>query len=80
MQHFGTRPIEPHHIVPAVHDRQAIWNFAVAPAKLDGDRAVVVFLRRDVVECVGVEIVGLEIAVGVVEADRPEAVDGHILL
>ena len=79
VQDFGARPIEPHHVVPALHDRQAIWNFAVAAAELDGDRAVVAFLRRDVVERIGVEIVWLEIALGVVEADRPEAIDGHIL-
>ena len=54
-------------------------NLAVAAAELDVDRAVVALLRRDVVECVGVEIVWLEIAFGIVEADRPETIDGHIL-
>ena len=35
-------------------------------------------LGRDVVERIGVEVVLLEIALAVVEADRPEAIDRHI--
>ena len=47
IQDFGARAIEAHHVVPASHDRQAVRNFAVAAAELDGDRAVGVFGDRD---------------------------------
>jgi hypothetical protein len=47
-------------------------------AELDCGRAVGVFLRRYVVKPVGVEIVLLVVAFGVVKADRPEAVDWHV--
>ena len=36
-QDFGARTIEAHRVVPAVHDRQAVRNLAVAAAELDGD-------------------------------------------
>ena len=61
------------------HDRQAVGNFAVAPAELNRDRTIGVFLRGDVVERIGVLVVLHEVSFGVVESDRPEAVDGHIL-
>src|ERR1700722_19968901 len=48
------RPIEPHRIVPSRHDRQAIRNFAVAAAEPDRDRAAVAFLRRNIVERIGI--------------------------
>src|SRR5580704_6544155 len=56
------RPIEAHRIVPAGHDRQAVRNFAVAAAELDRDRAVVAFLRRDIVERIGVVRILLVVA------------------
>ena len=52
---------------------------AVAAAELNGDRPVGVCLRGDIVERIGVSRVGLEIALGVVDADRPEAVDRNVL-
>src|SRR5580704_9906047 len=73
------RSIEAHRIVPARHDRQAVRNFAVATAELDRDRAIVAFLRRDIVERIGVVLVLLVEAGGVVDADRPETVDRHVL-
>src|SRR5580704_7244453 len=73
------RPIEAYRIVPAGHDRQAVRNFAVATAELDRDRAIVAFLRRDVVERIGVVLVLLVVAGGVIDADRPETVDRHVL-
>lgn len=54
VQDFGTRPIEPHRVVPAGHDRQAVWDFSVAAAELDCDSAIRVLLRRNVVERIGV--------------------------
>ena len=35
-------------------------------------------VRGDVVDAVGVAVVGLEVAVGVVDRDRPEPVDGYV--
>ena len=37
IEEFGSRAKEPHRVVPALHDRQAIGNSAVAAAELDGD-------------------------------------------
>jgi hypothetical protein len=61
-------------VIPALHDGQAVGNLALAAAELDGDRTVLAFLRRNVVQRVGVELVGLVVALGVLDADRPEAV------
>ena len=79
VQDLGARTVEAHRVVPALHDRQAVGDLAVAAAELDGDRAVRALLRRDVVDRVGVVLVRLEVALGVVDADRPEAVDRHVL-
>src|SRR6478752_2247324 len=79
VQDFGARPVEPHGVIPALHDRQAVGQLAVAAAKLDGDRAVGAFLRGDIVDRVGVVRVFLVIALLIVKADGPEAVDWHVL-
>ena len=79
IQNLGAWPIEPHQIVPARRRRQAIVDLAVAAAELNGNRPVSVCLRGDIVERIRVLRVGLEIAFGVIDADRPEAVDRHIL-
>src|SRR5258707_14568643 len=49
VQDFGARPVEPHGVIPAAHDRQAVGQLAVATAKLDGDRAVAAFFRGQIV-------------------------------
>src|SRR5262249_36018681 len=51
----------------------------VASAKLNSDRAVAVLLRGDVVERIGVVFVLLEVAFGIVNRDRPEAVHRYVL-
>src|SRR5262249_21279568 len=71
--------VEAHHVVPARRDRQAARRLAVVAAALDSDRAVLALLRRDVVDRVGVVLVLLVVPVRVVDADRPEAVHGHVL-
>ena len=38
VEDFLARAIEPHGVVPPLHDRQAVRNLAVAAAELDGDR------------------------------------------
>jgi hypothetical protein len=53
-------------------------NFAVATAELNGDRAVCLLFRGDVVERVSIERVLLEVAFCVVDADRPEGVHRHL--
>src|SRR5262245_27249182 len=50
VQDFGTRTIEAHQVIPARHGRQAVGDLAVAAAELDGNRAIVAFLRGDAVE------------------------------
>ena len=50
IEDFGSRAKEAHRVVPALHDRQAVGDLAVAAAELDVDRAVRALLRRDVVE------------------------------
>jgi hypothetical protein len=62
VQNLGAGPIEAHHIIPALHNRQAIGNCTVAAAELDGDRTVLAFPRGDIVNGIGVKFVGLVIA------------------
>src|SRR5882757_5158257 len=76
IQDLGTGTIEPHHVVPASRDRDAVRDLAVAAAELDCDRAIISLVRGNVVECVAIQLVRNEIALGVVDADRPEAIDG----
>src|SRR6478672_5152318 len=78
-QYLRTRPIEPYRVVPALHDRNAVRNLAVAAAELDVDRPVGVLLGGDVVERIGIVGIFLVIAFGIIDADRPETVNGHIL-
>src|SRR5262249_16132911 len=79
VEDFPPRAVEAYQVVPARRGRQAVGGLAVADAELDRDRAVLVFLRRQVVERVRVVLVLLEIALGVVDADRPEGVNGYVL-
>src|SRR5258706_14791362 len=79
LQNFSARPIEPHDVIPVLHDGQAVRNLAVAAAELDGDRTVGTFLRGDVIDVVDAVLVLREIPFRVVEADRPEGVNRHVL-
>src|SRR5215470_14638629 len=78
VQDFGARTIETNRVEPARHDRQAVGNLSVASAELDRDRIVRVLPRGDIVERIRAVFVRLEITLGIVDADRPEAVNGHI--
>src|SRR5580704_4519190 len=78
VENFLVRPVKPYGVVPARSDRQAVVDLAVAAAELDLDRSVRGFLRGDVVERIGIEIVLLEIALLGVDADRPERIDRHV--
>ena len=54
LENFLAWAIEPHHVVPALLDRQTIWNVAIAAAELDDNRAVGAFLSGNVVDRIGV--------------------------
>src|SRR5215831_6878497 len=77
-QDLGAGTEETHSVIPARRDRQAVRDRAVAAAELHSDRTVAAFFRGDVVQSVGAELVLLEEPLGVVDGDRPEAVDGHV--
>jgi hypothetical protein len=53
-QDLLTGPIEPHRVIPVFHDRQTIWNLAVATAELHIDGFVCVFPRGDVIQRIGI--------------------------
>jgi hypothetical protein len=69
VEDFWPRAIESHDVVPARHDRQAIWSLAVAAAELNRHRSIVVFLRSEVVKRVRVLRVGFEVALGVLDSE-----------
>src|SRR6516162_305771 len=69
IEDFGARPKQAHHVVPALHDREAIRNFAVAAAELDGERAIRAPFSGDIVYGIGVVWVRFQIALCVVDGD-----------
>ena len=75
---LGPRAVEADQVVPAVDDRQRVARRVAVAAEADGDGAVVVAGGGDAVDAVGAALVGLEEAVGVVDRDRPEAVDRDV--
>src|SRR6267142_858381 len=79
IEDFRSWAKETHRVVPALYDRQAIRYFAVAAAELDGDRAVRALFRGDVIYGIGVVLVRLKVALGIVDTDRPKTADGHVL-
>jgi len=76
VEHFWAWAVEPHQVVPAVHDRQRVWA-VVRAAEVDGDTAVIVGGRGEAVDAHTVPVVG-KVALRVVEGDGPEGVCGHI--
>lgn len=64
-------PIKPHGVIPPFRDGQAVRNFAVASAELNGDRAIRIFLPGDAIQRIGVVRILLEVSLRVVDADRP---------
>ena len=65
--------VEADEVVPAVHDRQDV-GLPVVAAEADGNRPIGVAVGGEVVDGVGVAVVGLEEPGGVVQRDGPEAV------
>src|ERR1044072_3563871 len=63
------RAIEAHHVGPALHDRDAIRNLAVASAELHRNDAIGVLFRGNAVQRVGIVLVLLQMAVGVIDGD-----------
>src|SRR5260370_42237108 len=78
VEDFSSWEKEPHRVVPPLRDRQAIWGLAVAPAKLDGHGAIWALFRRDTVHRIDIIRVRLEVALAVVDGERPETVDRDI--
>src|SRR5690242_10463788 len=78
IENLGSRAVQPGDVVPAGRDWKAVLAVVATAAKMDGDRTVGVGCRGDVVDAVGVFIVLLEEACGVVDRDGPEAVNRHI--
>ncbi len=67
----------PHSLVPTGRRYQAVGCVFGATAELDRVRPVSCRRRREAVDRVRVEVVLLEVALRVVDADRPEAVHRH---
>jgi len=78
VQYFRAGTIETNHVGPSRRDRQAVGCFSIAAAELYLDCPGSFFLGSDVVERIGPRRIWLVVAFGVVHADRPESVDGHI--
>src|SRR6185437_4019700 len=73
VEDLGPGPVQPHREVPALHDRKQV-RMVVVTTEVDRDRPVLVPHGREVVDAVGAAVVRLEVAVRVVDGDRPEAV------
>src|SRR5262245_62606031 len=69
IQDLRPRPVESHHVIPTRHNRNVVRNLAVAATKVDDDGTVLFFMCSDIVERVGVLFVGMEITLGVINAD-----------
>lgn len=69
-------PVEPYRVVPPLHDRDLVGQFRLA-AEVGGHRLIAVRHRGDAVDRVAALLVLLELAVAVVDADRPEAAHRH---
>src|SRR6266850_4389110 len=77
IENFSARAKEAHRVIPPLHDREAIGNFAIAAAKLDGDRTIRTFDRCVAIDGIGTVLVRFNITLTVVDGERPETVDGH---
>jgi hypothetical protein len=79
LENFLAWTIEPHHVVPALLDRQTVWNVAIAAAELDGNRTIGAILSSNVVDRVSIQLVLLEKAFLIVATDGPEPSTGTSL-
>src|SRR5512139_3394017 len=77
VEDLAARPIEPDGVVPSLRQRDRVGQRGLA-AEVDRGGAVFVAPGGDAVDRVAVRGVGLEVAVGVVDADRPEAAHGNV--
>src|SRR5690606_8943177 len=78
VEDLAARAVQPHHVVPAIGDRQAVGDSGRAVSELDPGGAVLALLRGHAVDDVGIQVVRLEVALAVVDADRPEGIDRHL--
>src|SRR5262249_55019641 len=77
LQNLLARPIEPDRVVPALPDGPVV-DLAWIAAEMDGHASIGVPGGRGAVDRVGSPVVLLEEALLVVDADRPEGVDGNL--
>ena len=78
IENFWTRAKEAQRVIPPLHDREAIGNFAIAAAKLDGDRTIRTFYRGVAINRVGAVFVRVKITLSIVDGGGPETIDGHV--
>lgn len=79
IKYFLTWAVEADRVVPTFYDWQAVRLRLLTTAKLDDDGTGRVGLCRQIVERIVAKCILLEIALVVVNADRPEAIDRDIL-
>ena len=77
-ENFWARAKEAHRVIPPVHDREAIGDFAIAAAKLHGDQTIRAFYRSVAINRISAVLVRLNMTLTVVGGDRPKTIDGHL--
>lgn len=78
IKNFWARAKEARRVIPALHDRKAIGNFAIAATKLDVDRTIQAFYRCLALDGIGFVFVRFNVTLTVVHGERPETADGHV--
>jgi ACR3 family arsenite transporter len=77
IQDFGVGLVEAEHPVPAVHHIQEVRITGILGRHIERHRAIGITVRGHAVDVVGVERIGLEVAVAVVDTHRPERINRH---
>lgn len=72
VENSRARAKEAHGVIPPLHDRETIGDFAIAPAKLDGDRTIRAFRRSVAIHRIDAELVRFHITLTVVDGDNPD--------
>src|SRR5215471_5281642 len=67
VEDFCLRPKEAYRVIPPLRDWQAIGDFAIAPAELNGDRAIWGSYRGDTVHRISIVWVRLQVSFVVVD-------------
>src|SRR5262245_35330746 len=75
---FLSGSVQPHRVIPARYDRQAVRSALLAAAELYRDRTIRVCLCGEIVQRIGVKNIFLKKAFGIVQANRPETIDRYV--